>query len=309
MRALTIFNILFWSSCAVAQENTLPLSAAPVAPAIGTPLSPTILAALIGAAVGVVTLIAKDFVLPLLQEKRTKISGQREILRLYMAPLSAAGEKLVWRFKEIFIDSRHHFLKSSTMPLVYNEYKRRSTLFRIATILGWMRAIQLELNALPRISSGLSLPVFDAIESFRSALADGPEVERLRLNQLCTLWGLGAVPDEKRHRLATQFEIKLYELGGDQLRHDSSYLQRLPEPQKLALCRDLANFLCVELGRASLGEGVVAETVARAIEGLSYREALIYRDWQDAIGDSMLERDEDSPRRFKTADSCSSRPS
>jgi hypothetical protein len=32
---------------------------------------------------------------------------------------------------------------------------------------------------------------------------------------------------------------------------------------------------------------------------LSYREALIYRDWQDAIGDAMLEADPDSVRRFK----------
>ena len=32
---------------------------------------------------------------------------------------------------------------------------------------------------------------------------------------------------------------------------------------------------------------------------MSYREALIYRDWQDAIGDAMLEKDPDSVRRFR----------
>ena len=32
---------------------------------------------------------------------------------------------------------------------------------------------------------------------------------------------------------------------------------------------------------------------------MSYREALVYRDWQDAIGDAMLEKDPDSVRRFR----------
>jgi hypothetical protein len=32
---------------------------------------------------------------------------------------------------------------------------------------------------------------------------------------------------------------------------------------------------------------------------LSYREAWIYRDWQDAIGDAMLALDPDSVRRYK----------
>lgn len=37
----------------------------------------------------------------------------------------------------------------------------------------------------------------------------------------------------------------------------------------------------------------------RAVGGMSYREALLYRDWQDALGDAMIERDPDSIRRFR----------
>jgi hypothetical protein len=59
------------------------------------------------------------------------------------------------------------------------------------------------------------------------------------------------------------------------------------------------SYLCSELKRAPIPNEVIAETVNRAIAGLSYREALIYRDWQDAIGDAMLELDPDSVRRFK----------
>ena len=48
-----------------------------------------------------------------------------------------------------------------------------------------------------------------------------------------------------------------------------------------------------------MDDGILEETVKQAIAALSYREALIYRDWQDAIGDAMLELDPDSVRRYK----------
>ena len=38
---------------------------------------------------------------------------------------------------------------------------------------------------------------------------------------------------------------------------------------------------------------------AERFDRLSYREALLYRDWQDALGDAMIERDPDSVRRFR----------
>ncbi|WP_204320594.1 hypothetical protein, partial [Klebsiella pneumoniae] len=72
------------------------------------------------------------------------------VYRQYLAPLSESCEKIVWRSKEIFIDKRHAFLKTSTLPLDFNAYKRISTLYRIATLIGWIRGMNLELRALPR---------------------------------------------------------------------------------------------------------------------------------------------------------------
>jgi hypothetical protein len=43
----------------------------------------------------------------------------------------------------------------------------------------------------------------------------------------------------------------------------------------------------------------VNRTAEKVIESLAYREALIYREWQDAIGDAMIYRDRDSPRKFR----------
>lgn len=144
------------------------------------------MAALIGAVSALVTPFIKDVLVQKLNERRVKTDAQHEIFRNYASPLVVACEKLVWRFSEIFIDSRHQFLLTATLPFVYNEYKRKSTLYRVACLLGWMRAINLELSALPRGASGFLAPVSKAFASVRSALADGPyvEVSQVRTNVL-----------------------------------------------------------------------------------------------------------------------------
>jgi hypothetical protein len=260
-----------------------------------------IVSALIGAVAALITPFVKDLMIQGWNEARSKSAKQREIFRNYAAPLAAASERLVWRFAEIFIEERHQFLKTATFPLIYNEYKRTSTLYRIACLLGWIRAINLELNALPRGGSGFLTPVSGAIGKVQSALADGPEVELLRLKQMCSIWNLDldSVDDKKKKSLATQFEVNLYGLAGDALRHDSDHLKSVDLSKKIEICTALCQYLCTELKRAVIPDQIILETLNRAIVGLSYREALIYRDWQDAIGDAMLEQDPDSVRRFR----------
>jgi len=257
--------------------------------------------ALVGAISALLTPIVKDFFIQRANERRAKSISQHEIFRNYAAPLAAASEKLLWRFAEIFIEKRHHFLKSATFPLVYNEYKRRSTLYRIACLLGWIRAIHLELSALPRGASGFLTPVSGAIARVQSALADGPHVEIHRLERMCEIWNLSLkeLSEDRKRKLATEFEVKLYGLGGDALRHDTTSLEGLAQERKFEICRALSHYLCQEVRRANISDEIINETLSRAVAGLSYREALIYRDWQDAIGDTMLEPDPDSVRRFK----------
>ncbi|WP_204283133.1 hypothetical protein, partial [Klebsiella pneumoniae] len=89
----------------------------------------------------------------------------------------------------IFIDKRHAFLKTSTLPLDFNAYKRISTLYRIATLIGWIRGMNLELRALPRGKTNVATPISKQIAAFQKALADGPHVELHRLTRLSALWG------------------------------------------------------------------------------------------------------------------------
>jgi hypothetical protein len=257
-----------------------------------------LLAAFVGVVSALLTAVLKDFVFARWRHRFDKKSGERDVLRLYVAPLAQASEKLVWRFSEIFLSERHQFLKSATLPLVFNEYKRQSTLYRIASLLGWMRAIQLELNALEVEEVGLSLEVRDALEGVRKALADGPDVERLRLRKLLDVWNLGEPDTVGETKLAAELERRLYAEAGDALKHDAQYLQQATRHEKIRVCRTLADFLSVSQKRAKLSQAFLEERIEAAILGMSYREALIYRDWQDAIGDSMLVRDQDSARKF-----------
>lgn len=256
------------------------------------------LAAIVGISSALLTAVLKDFVFVRWHQRLDRQSGERDVLRLYVGPLAQASEKLVWRFSEIFLAERHHFLKSVTLPLVFNEYKRLSTLYRIASLLGWMRAVQRELNALEADAAGFSESVRQALEKVRKALADGPDVEILRLRKLLDVWQLGDVAPDREAKVAEELERRLYAESGDQLKHDASYLQNISRQDKVRICRSLADFLAVAQGRSKTSQAFLEERIEAAIISMSYREALVYRDWQDSIGDSMLVRDRDSDRKF-----------
>lgn len=257
-------------------------------------------AAVIGALSALIITIVKDYLFERLKERRVRQRSEAEVYRQYLAPLCEACEKVAWRSKEIFVDKRHAFLKTSTLPLDFNAYKRDSTLYRIATVIGWIRSMKLELSSLPRTSASFTAPISKEIAAFQSALADGPHVEIHRLTKLCAIWhiDISGLSAERQADLAMRFEVEVYAAAGDRLKSDPNSLRNLGENEKLQLCRRLSTYLSEQIGLRP--EAVVLEgTVEQAIAGLSYREALLYRDWQDALGDAMIERDPDSSRRFR----------
>ena len=189
----------------------------------------------------------------------------------------------------------------STLPYIYNEYKRRSTLYRIASLLGWMRAINIELSTLPRGTSDFLVPITGAFNRVQSAMADGPHVEIYRLEQLCAVWriDIAELPKEEKENLAADLETELHRICGPNLKEDTEHLASLSDTDKKTVCTQLSSFLCTRLNLASVQTKIISETKNSAIRAMSYRGALIYRDWQDAIGESMLESDKDSMRRFR----------
>ena len=262
--------------------------------------NPTILSAVIGAGTAVVVMLLRDGVFAWIKTLWVRKQSDAEIYRQYLGPLAEACAKIVWRNKEIFIDHRHAFLNTATLPRDYNEYKRKSTLYRIATLLGWIRGMDIELSSLAAHNPGYTPPIAAQISAFRNALAEGPVVERDRLVQVCGVWGFDttAMDEKKLARLAARFEVKSHGAFGDEgsALRDAAKLER---DKKLRALRALADFTAGELGLAALDNSTLEATLDDAAASLVYREALIYREWQDAIGDAMIERDRDSPRRFR----------
>lgn len=150
--------------------STLP----PAAPLLAS--SAALWAAVIGASSALLVSFLKDYLFERMKERRVRLQSEADVYRQYLAPVCESCEKIVWRSKEIFIDKRHAFLKTSTLPLDFNAYKRVSTLYRIATLIGWLRGMNLELRALPRGKASFATPISRQIAAFQKALADGPHV-------------------------------------------------------------------------------------------------------------------------------------
>jgi hypothetical protein len=257
--------------------------------------------AAIGALFGV---ILKDLIFKLWDENRTKKETLRAVYARYAEPLSLATVSLLWRLHEALEQpGRGRFLKIVGVPpttnkySTYGAYKKLSTLYRLAALLGLIRACRREFSYLKVAESEAHGPIQEAINSFERALADGPAVAIERLVKLCSIWGLEqAISDEICQYLAVDLEIAIDEFF-QYLNVDEVSL--LSDCQKLQLVSRAAKVITSSLKLQDIPQDVIEQSWARAIQIVDFKEAWIYRDWQSAIGDLMLLKIDGAERRFE----------
>src|SRR6185312_8626296 len=115
----------------------------------GLILPPAIIAALIALVGVVVGLVARDVVMAiyLARKKRTEDladheaaarRAHRDLVRLYSDPLRMAVRSLRFRLHEIVVKKQGRYLRSDAPRIPFMTYKRISTLYRIAALLGWI---------------------------------------------------------------------------------------------------------------------------------------------------------------------------
>lgn len=279
--------------CAFAQAVPAPVKSGSE---LWMPVWATLAGGFIGSLLGP---IIKEIAMQTWSAWRSEKVQREQIEQSYFAPLSAASEKLIWRMSEIFIDNRAQFLLIKTLPKDYNTYKRLSTLYRIAAVIGWIRALNLELNALPRGGLGASSPVLKALSTVQSALADGHGVEERRFRSFCGKFDIDLASLDKK-RLATlsaSFEVVMYSLAGDDMKKSHRHLRDSKPLHQEFICRGLVQFLGENEVTHSLDDDKFRQLLPELIECLGYRESLIYREWQEAIGDAMIVKDEHSAAR------------
>lgn len=271
-------------------------------------LQPQVVAALIGFVGILVGLAGRDVImamhlanqhrkLELSDRKRSEGHERRDIFRVYADPLRRALSKLEYRLIEIIDRGPASYLRLDAPLSTFDEYKRLSTIYRLASVLGWIQAFRRERSYLDPAESTGSDDIEATLQSLEKALADGQHVEHQRLDELLRIW---CVPSnivfarETRDRLAAQVDSILREQLGKAKVFDALALD---DDQTVALCESLAASVSAALS-VNVPRGLVLTEARRARESLGIKEAYLYRDWQAAIGDMMLLHAENAARRF-----------
>jgi hypothetical protein len=257
------------------------------------------------AALGAVAMAAANALRPSHGNWRVPLNRrarEKQAIRNHAEALCIAASDLLWRLKEITQDGSGYYVAPNAPGGDYYDYKRGSTAFRLAAVLGALRLIDRDTHVLGEARLGAPGPVFAAIQVFSAALADGPPQEYLRAARLCDVWGLPPFP-------AAKAEGQPFDPHGmhDAARFDDALRKHMPgvdvaathaligalmtfsREELLELFRDLAFDLAKFRGEEPPSPNKVLESVEETLRALAFREARVFREWQRTIGDHMLD--------------------
>jgi hypothetical protein len=247
-------------------------------------------------------IVLKDLIFKIREERRADKRAELIVYERYSRPLAASAVSLLHRLHEILMqENRPVFLKGIGIAAGQGQgpeflaYKKLSTFYRLAALLGWVRACRREFSYLRIAKRRDNEPIDRAITSLERALADGTWVERKRVKRLCEILDICAPDDlenspELLDALGTKIDNAIYAVENLEAMDDSS---------KETLCTTMALILTSGLGASPVGADTIRRSWPEAFSVIVMREAWLYRDWQNAIGDMMLRPAEDENRKFE----------
>lgn len=261
-------------------------------------LSIQVQAAAIGALASILVGIGRDFGAKWWVDRREARKSAEDVYRRYAEPLSLALTSLFWRLRETFGgDGRAYYLLAQEPRNPFEDYKLRSTYYRLAAVLGWVRALRRELSFFRLEGRRRLSTVEDAIANLEASLADGHHVELQRLDGLFRIWHLPRLTSGSQ-RLALAVDVEICA---------SRFLQRaraaspsyLSIAQQAELCGEIAQLVCSRAQLAPVSKDVLEETRSDVVRQIGIRQAWLYRDWQAAAGDLMIHETTVGNRRFE----------
>ncbi|MCZ0990376.1 hypothetical protein [Streptomyces diastatochromogenes] len=233
--------------------------------------------------------------------QRTRQARKQSIestFETYAQPIAASSSELFWRLRELFGRQRDEvYLKGHEHFTNYEHYKATSTLYRIAGLIAWIRALRRELVYIPGSKPSKVKELDKALQAFTSALADGGHVEVRRVESLIRALDIDAqFANESIARsgsiLHRQVDHYLHEQEAVSVEHLTSEQQR-------GLARILSKTLMESLDCDQGISEKIEESINSVMAALAVREAYVYRDWQSAIGDLMLREVGGGQRQFE----------
>jgi len=243
------------------------------------------------------TILLKDVVVWQWRERRRERLDALAVYRVYAEPLAHAASALMWRLLEILEgDARSSYLDSDRPLTQFEQYKRLSTFYRLASLLGWVRALRIELSFVRLGTKGKLLDFEDALSSLEKALADGQHVEMQRLKGLMSVFEIvGPLGNQGCTDTALEIEVEMKRYLHE---HKVTAVRSLDDKWALELCTKAVHKLSAACGRQQLQEEQIREKLEDAKEQMDIREAWLYRDWQTAIADIVLKEASASDRSY-----------
>lgn len=268
--------------------------------------TPQVLSAIITFTSVIIGIFIKDIILALYFNNKNKAEKdieksiliereRREIVRVYADPLYMAAKSLNSRLTEITNPHLGKHLLSSAPKTEYNEYKKISNLYRLAALLGWIRAFRRERSYLDPYD-GQTSEVDEAIGKVESALADGQVVEEVRLSELAKLWNIDIERHDKNKlkSLASEIDVAKQDF---MIKTGEFNNNKIDEDRKIEIVSICSKLFLERLGKNASAVWINSR-IDEACELLAIRESYIYRDWQSAIGDFMITQITGNDRKF-----------
>lgn len=210
----------------------------------------------------------------------------------HYAPLVASSiTKVLFRLDEIVKSSGEiSYFHDDRPSSEFVDYKRISTLYRVAILFAWLRAFKQEQALLSPLVVKKLLPEIDAVEK---AFSDGQFVDMARVDLIVRDKSMDADGRDKASRMLSALLQDNLARHPDVPRHE---LFRLGAEEKADLCRQVVEVInqCLNIDFPLPPDNEQDKLLKR----FGIREAWLYRDWQDAIGDMMLLETGKGTRRY-----------
>lgn len=227
--------------------------------------------------------VFKDYWIPRWTEKRNKKLESQYLFNHYKSQLIVSSFTFLKRLHEIYVTRSHYLWKETPMSSFY-QYKYKSSIYRLCVLLGAIRAYRLTEPSLVLKDYKIS----SALNKLESCLADGQQVEMYVVKSICKINDINA--ENIKKDVLEKFSVEIDDLVQRfQEEHGEEYIADLKPELQEEFIKELDNLM----KSLNINCSNIYDKKKEIIKEVSIKLALIYRDWQQAIGDLMLKRSED----------------
>lgn len=253
---------------------------------------PPVQAALVVSFVTLITVVLgfifKDYWIPRWILRRNKRLDGQYLFNNYKNNIFKSALSFNRRLEEIY-RTRSHYLWLEIPNSNFYDYKYKSTVYRLCTLLGWIRAYRIQEAKIIAKKSDDIHKISSALSSLESALADGQGVEMFAAKAICKLSDVNVStlnPD-----ILNKFSVEIDHLV--QKIHSANDIDNIYESNdtvKESFIKELIQLM----SKLSINHDKIDNNKDEVSRIVSIRLGLIYRDWQAAIGDLMIEKEENT---------------